>query len=403
MSEKAWQDLYSEVGLALKPSPIRELLKLTKRPGMISFAGGNPDPAIFPVKQFAEAAQIFASRGEEVLQYGTTEGFEPLKAFLAEWMAPKMGRVTQSEEMLITTGSQQVTDLFCSVMVNPGDTVIVEEPTYPGALHTMRNHRVRFLGVPCDENGMQVELLPGLIAKARAEGQKIKFIYSIVNFQNPSGYTLSAERRRRLLEIAVETGIPIYEDDPYGMLRYSGEDEPTIFSMDTQGMVLYAGSFSKILAPGSRVGWVVAPKDVTRKMVMVKQGVDMCTSVVAQAAVYEYCRLGHLDGHLPKILDHYRKKRDAMAEAFRSALPPDAVYSIPDGGFFFWIRLPGIDTKELFFKAVDKGVAFVVGESFYPSGGGKDYLRACFTFAQPEEIAEGARRLALAIKEVTGK
>ena len=287
MSEKAWQDLYSEVGLALKPSPIRELLKLTKRPGMISFAGGNPDPAIFPVKQFAEAAQIFASRGEEVLQYGTTEGFEPLKTFLAEWMAPKMGRVTQSEEMLITTGSQQVTDLFCSVMVNPGDTVIVEEPTYPGALHTMRNHRVRFLGVPCDENGMQVELLPGLIAKARAEGQKIKFIYSIVNFQNPSGYTLSAERRRRLLEIAVETGIPIYEDDQYGMLRYSGADEPTIFSMDTQGMVLYAGSFSKILAPGSRVGWVVAPKDVTRKMVMVKQGVDMCTSVVAQAAVYE--------------------------------------------------------------------------------------------------------------------
>lgn len=402
MSEKAWQELYSTVGAALKPSPIRELLKLTKRPGMISFAGGNPDPAIFPVKEFSEAARIFSERGQEVLQYGTTEGFEPLREFLTNWMAPKMGRVTQPEEMLITTGSQQVTDLFCSVMVDPGDTVIVEEPTYPGALHTMKNHRVRFLGVPCDQDGMQVELLPELIRKARAEGQRIKFIYTIVNFQNPSGYTLSAERRRRLLEIAVETGIPIYEDDPYGLLRYNGTDQPTIFSMDTEGMVLYAGSFSKILAPGSRVGWVVAPKDVTRKMVMVKQGVDMCTSVVAQAAVYEYCRLGYLDGHLPKILDHYRRKRDAMAEAFRSTLPGNAVYSIPEGGFFFWIRLPGIDTKELFYKAVEKGVAFVIGESFFPSGGGKEYLRACFTFAQSEEIAEGARRLALAIEELRG-
>jgi 2-aminoadipate transaminase len=403
VSEKAWQDLYSQVGAGLKPSPIRELLKLTKKPGMISFAGGNPDPAIFPVKEFAEAAHIFAERGQEVLQYGMTEGFEPLKSFLAEWMAPKMGRVTQSEEMLITTGSQQVTDLFCSVMVDPGDTVIVEEPTYPGALHTMRNHRVRFLGVPCDENGMQVDLLPEIIGKARAEGQKIKFIYTIVNFQNPSGYTLSAERRRRLLEISVETGIPIYEDDPYGLLRYNGTDEPTIFSMDTQGMVIYAGSFSKILAPGSRVGWVVSPKDVTRKMVMVKQGVDMCTSVVAQAAVYEYCRLGYLDSHLPKILDHYRKKRDAMAEAFKRVLPSNAVYSVPEGGFFFWIRLPGVDTKELFYKAVEKGVAFVVGESFYPYGGGSDTLRTCFTFAQPEEIGEGARRLGLAISELGGK
>ncbi|MCF7935835.1 MAG: PLP-dependent aminotransferase family protein [Synergistales bacterium] len=367
---------------------------------MISFAGGMPDPEIFPIEEFGDSARILKERGKEVLQYGGTEGFAPLKEFLAQWMEPRMGEVSDPDRMLISTGSQQIMDLFGAVLLNPGDAVIVEAPTYPGALHSLRNRQAAFYTVPCDTEGMQVEAIPETIKRAQADGKTVKFIYSIVNFQNPSGYTLSTERRKRLLEIAGEQGLPIFEDDPYGHLRFDGEHRPTIYSMDTDGIVVYACSFSKILAPGTRVAWAVGPKDVIRKMVMVKQGSDLCTSVVTQALVYEYCRQGHLDSHLPKIIDHYRTKRDGMARAFNSHLPSSMEYTIPEGGFFFWLRLPGIDTKELFYKAVDKGVAFVIGEAFFPEGGGREYLRTCFTFAGEQEFEEGAQRLASAIEEM---
>ncbi len=395
-----WNSLYSQVGNALKPSPIRELLKLTKKPGMISFAGGMPDPQVFPVKEFLQATSILEKEGKSVLQYGATDGYEPLKEFLAQWMAPRMGRVTKPEEMLITTGSQQVMDLFAAVMLDPGDAVLLEAPSYPGALHALRNRNATFISVPCDDDGMMVSQMPEIIEKARKEGKKIKFIYTIVNFQNPSGSTLTKERRIQLLEVAKKYGIPIFEDDPYGHLRFEGEHEPTIFSLDKDGIVLYACSFSKILAPGTRVAWVVAPEDVIKKMVMIKQGSDLCTSVVSQALVYEYCRLGLLDSFLPKILDHYKKKRDGMKDAFQTYLPEDAEYQIPQGGFFYWLRLPGMDTKEVFYKAVDRGVAFVIGESFFPNGGGSEYLRTCYTFAESADFVEGSKRLALAIQDV---
>jgi 2-aminoadipate transaminase len=290
-------------------------------------------------------------------------------------------------------------DLLCAALVNPGDAIVVEAPTYPGALHTMRNRGARFLSVPCDEKGMRTDLLPGVLEKAKKDGIKVRFIYSIVNFQNPSGATLTADRRAELLDIARTYDLILFEDDPYGHLRYEGTDEPTIFSRDEEGRVVYACSFSKILAPGSRVAWMAGHPDLIRKMVMIKQGNDLCTSVVAQALVYEYCRLGHLEGFLPKILKHYAVKRDGMAEAFRRHLPAEAEYHVPGGGFFFWVRLPGRDTKALFLKAVERGVAFVTGTSFYPDGGGEDSLRACFSFAQPEELEEGAKRLAAAIAD----
>ena len=400
MSRMTWDSHLSDVAKNLRPSPIRELLKLTKKPGMISFAGGNPDPAIFPVAEFSEATRILSERGREVLQYGPTEGFEPLKQFLSRWMAPRMGRATAPEEMLITSGSQQGMDLLCSVLVNPGDSILVEDPTYPGALHTMRNRGARFVTVPCDAEGMRVDLLPGILDRAAAEGHRVKFVYAIVNFQNPSGATLSASRRKALLELAKERDLILFEDDPYGHLRYDGVSDPTIFSQDDEGRVVYACSFSKILAPGSRVAWMVGDPELIRRMVMMKQGNDLCTSVVAQALVYEYCNLGHLEGFLPKILKHYSVKRDGMAEAFRKHLPAEAEYHIPAGGFFFWMRLPGVDTKELFLKAVDRGVAFVTGPSFFANGGGEDCLRLCFSFAQPEELEEGAVRLAEAIRDL---
>jgi len=400
VSQQVWENLYSDMARALRPSPIRELMKYTKKPGMISLAGGNPDPRIFPVEEFQEASAILGERGRDVLQYGTTGGYEPLKEFISEWMAPRMGRTVSSEEMLITTGSQQVMDLLGAVLLNPGDAVVVEEPTYPGATHVLRNRQASFVTVPCDKEGMRVDLLPEKLDRAAAEGKKVKFIYSIVNFQNPSGYTLSAARRKMLLDVALCRGIPILEDDPYGHLRFEGEHEPTLFSMDTEGIVAYACSFSKILAPGTRVAWVTGPKDVIRKMVMVKQGSDLCTSTVSQALVYEYCRLGHMERFLPKIIDHYRKKRDAMEKAFRKHLPEDTLYETPEGGFFYWLTLPGIDSRELFGKAIDEGVAFVVGDAFFPNGGGAENIRACFTFAAEDELEEAAIRLARAIKKM---
>lgn len=397
MGKTNWEPFYSEAARNIKPSPIRELLPYIKKPGIISFAGGNPDPLIFPVAEFASASVVLGKDGMDVLQYGATDGYGPLKEYIAGWMKGRMGRVTESKEMLITTGSQQGMDLLCAALIDKGDAIIVEDPTYPGAIHTMRNRGAVFYTVPCDSDGLMVDHLPEAIEKAKKDGHKVKFIYSIVNFQNPSGATLSAERRRKLLEVASKYDLLIFEDDPYGHLRYDGDHEPTIFSMDNEGRVVYACSFSKILAPGSRVAWIVGPEEIIHKMVLVKQGVDLCTSVVAQALVAEYCRQGHLDGFLPKIIAHYGKKRTAMANAFKKHLPSNAVYDVPKGGFFFWVKVPGIDTKELFMKGIEKGVAFVNGPAFFPNGGGSDCMRTCFTFAQESDIDEGAKRLAAAI------
>ncbi|MEG1602504.1 MAG: PLP-dependent aminotransferase family protein [Cloacibacillus sp.] len=398
-----WDSKLSEIALNVKPSPIRALLKYTKTPGVISFAGGNPDPAVFPVAEFAEAAQILTREGKDILQYGATDGYEPLKGYIAKWMAPRMGRETGANEMLITTGSQEGMDLLCSVLLNDGDTIIAEGPTYPGALHAMRNRGARFLSVPCDKDGLCVDLLPGVIEQGVKDGHRIKFIYTIVNFQNPSGATLSLERREKLLEIAEKYDLVIFEDDPYGHLRYNGEHVPTIFSLDKKnsGRVVYACSFSKILAPGTRVAWIVGDPALIQKMVMIKQGTNLCTSVVSQALVYEYCRLGHLDGFLPKIIAHYGKKRDAMDAAFKKYLPANTTYHTPEGGFFFWLQVPGVDSQKLFMKAIEHGVAFVTGPAFYAEPNtGLDFMRTCFTFAQPQEIDEGAKRLAEAIKSL---
>ena len=397
MSELKLDSLFSESARGMKPSPIREMMPLIKRSGMISFAGGNQDPAIFPADELASGASVIASNAANVLQYGATDGYEPLKSFIANWMAPRMGRVVESNELLITSGSQQGIDLLCAALIDPDDMIIVEDPTYPGAVHAMRGRGAGFITVPCDEEGMMVDLLPEKIEKARSGGASVKFIYSIVNFQNPAGCSLSAARRRKLLEMAGEYDLILFEDDPYGHLRYDGVHEPTIFSMDSESRVLYACSFSKILATGARVAWIAAHPDIIRKMVMIKQGADMCASVVAQALVTRYCESGYLDSFLPKIIAHYRKKRDDMARAFAEYLPADVEYSVPEGGFFFWLKLPGIDSQDLFMEAIDRGVAFVHGRAFYANGGGENSLRTCFTFASGDDIAEGTRRLRDAI------
>ncbi|GAB1399413.1 PLP-dependent aminotransferase family protein [Aminivibrio sp.] len=397
-----WQENFSSIAKNNRPSPIREMLALIKKPEMISFAGGMPAPEIFPVDKFYEGAHILKDDGQNLLQYGTTEGYPPLKEFLASWTAPRMGRKVSGQEMLITTGSQQALDLFAWSLLDEGDYVITEDPTYLAALTVFFNHGGKFLSVPMDRDGMQVELLPEIIRKARSEGKKVKFIYTIVNFQNPAGSTMSLERRKRLVEISKEFGIPIFEDDPYGYVRFDGEHLPSIFSFHDEGGVVYAGSFSKILSPGTRVGWITGPKEIIRNLTVFKQATDLCSSTITQALVAEYCMKGHLEAHLPVIIDNYRIKRDAMEKSFEKHLAPLGVTWVkPDGGFFYWLNFPGVDTNKLFERSVEKNVAFVPGGPFCPSQGtGIHNARLCYTFPSPETIEEGVRRLAEAVNEL---
>ncbi len=392
--------LLSQAAKGIKPSPIREMFHLIRKPGMISFAGGMPDPDIFPINQFYQGADILLEEGRDILQYGVTEGYQPLKEFLARWTAPKMGKEPPLDEMLITSGSSQVADLLTRATIDRGDFVICEEASFLGNTINMFNQGARFITVPCDENGMIVDELPEKISRVKKDGNKIKFIYTIPNFHNPLGCTMSLERRKKLVEIAQREGLIVLEDDPYGCVRFEGEDLPTLYSMDDKGVVLYAGSFSKILAPGTRVGWAVGPKDLIRTMTVFKQGVDTCTSVVAQALVYKYCQSGNLDAFLPKIVDHYRGKRDAMEAAFKKYLPRDEVrYVTPQGGFFYWVTTPNIKAEDLFARALEKKVAFVCGAPFYPNGGGENSFRMCFTFASSEDTDKGIRALGEAMGE----
>lgn len=398
---------YSRIADTMRPSPIRELFKMTQRRGMISFAGGLPDPLIFPVDEFGSCAEALTEHGRVALQYGATEGYRPLVDEIAARMEPLLGRTISPEEIVVTSGSQQGMDMLAKVLIDPGDVIVVEAPTYPGALHTFRNAGARFALVPCDADGMIVDALPEVIARCQREtGRLPKLIYTIINFSNPSGATVTLAPRRTLAELAVRHGVPVLEDDPYGELRYRGERVPALFTMAGEGIV-YASSFSKILAPGVRVAWAVGAPELIRKMVVAKQGMDLCTSVVAQVLVAEYVQRGFLESHLVKIRSHYAHKAQAMSRELRSCLPATAAkWGEPDGGFFFWLDLgAGADSRALFERAVEEGVAFLPGAAFFPDPAetvgepvdGARFARLCFTFASPDEIAEGCRRLARAL------
>ena len=397
-----WKELFSSAARKTRPSPVRELLKVIKQPGMISFAGGMPAPEVFPIDQFAEGSEKLVSEGTSLLQYGTTEGFEPLRTFLSKWTAPRMGREVELDEILLTTGSQQVLDLFAWAMIDPGDVAIVEDPSYMAALTAFYNHGADFASVPVDGEGMVVSELPALIERLRKEGKKPKFIYTIVNFQNPAGATMTVERRRELAAIAERYGLAIFEDDPYGYVRFDGEHLPSIFSFDKAGNTIYAGSFSKILSPGVRIGWVSGPKDIIRQMAVFKQAVDLCSSPITQVLTYEYCRKGYLDSHLPNIVQDYRVKRDAMEESFRKHLAPQGITWVkPEGGFFYWLNTGNIDSGELARKALEKKVAILPGAPFCINPeAGIHAARINYTFSKPDVIEEGVSRLAQAIQEM---
>lgn len=397
-----WSENFSKKAKSVRPSPVRELLKVIKQPGMISFAGGMPAPEVFPVDQFYESAHLLKDDATTLLQYGTTEGDPKLREALVDFMAERLGRKVELDEILITTGSQQALDLFAWAILDPGDVVICEEPSYMAAINVFTNHGAQCRGIPCDGEGILVDRIGPLIEKCRAEGHPVKFIYSIVNFQNPGGMTMSMERRRQLVEVSQKYNVPIFEDDPYGYVRFEGEHLPSIFSMDFKGGTLYAGSFSKILAPGTRIGWVIGDKSIIRNMCVFKQSTDLCTCSIAQSFVADYCSKGYLTQHLPSICENYRKRRDAMEESLQRHLTPLGVSWVrPEGGFFYWLDIPGIDTDQLLKVCMDKKVAFVAGSAFCVSpGAGKNNCRLNYTYCKPDVIEEGVKRIAEAIKEL---
>lgn len=400
--KNAWESNLSQKAKNVRPSPIREILQVVRQPGMISFAGGMPAPEIFPVEQFFEDDAYLKAHGKEVMQYGTTEGDTRLREFLAKWQEPRLGRVVDNSEIILTTGSQQVLDLLGWALLDEGDVVIVEDPTYLSAITAFSNHGAQYRTVPMDADGMIVSKLPGIIESLKAEGKTAKFIYSIVNFQNPAGATLSVERREELTKISEKYGVPIIEDDPYGYVRYDGEHLPSVFSFDKAGNTLYAGSFSKILSPGTRIGWACGNAKIIRQMAIFKQFTDICSSSITQALVYEYCRNGHLDSHLPNIVDNYRVKRDAMQQSMERHLSPLGVTWVkPEGGFFYWPDFGGVDSNELAKKALEKKVAILPAEPFcIDKSTAKRNGRVNFTYSSPEVIDDGISRLAEAIREL---
>ncbi len=399
---------FSKLAGRMLPSPIRELFQMIRQPGMISFAGGLPDPTAFPVGPFADCADVLSRDGREVLQYGASEGYPPLREILLAMMAERLEFAVRPNELLVTSGSQQGLNLAARVLLDPGDVVIVEAPTYPGTIHSLRNAGARFATVPCDADGMQVELLPEIVARTVAEtGRRPKLIYTVPDFSNPSGACMSLERRHRLVALAAELEVPVFEDDPYGKLRYSGDVLPNLKRLAAgDPHVIYASSFSKVLAPGVRVAWTVADPELTRAMVLMRQGEDLCTSTVTQALVAEYCRRGHLENHMSRILEVYSGKCRAMQLALLTHLAPgSASWTEPQGGFFFWLELARGSSRELFDRAVSEKVAFVPGSAFYPGDDeqigevhtGDRFARLCFTFADEPAIDEGCRRLGAAL------
>jgi len=396
-----WSDRYAQRTHAMRSSAIRDLLKYAQDPEMISFAGGLPGPEVFPrVEVQAAACRVLQEQSGAALQYGATEGYLPLREMVARHIN-RYGIEVGPDNVLITTGSQQALDLIGKLFINAGDHVLTEAPTFLGALQAFTTYQADYLTVPIDDDGMRVDLLEDALRASP------KFIYVLPNFQNPGGVTLSLERRIRLVELASHYGVPIVEDDPYGQLRYEGEHLPSIVVLDAdfhgcrsgsqayRGDVMYLGTLSKTLAPGFRLGWVVAPEDVIARLAMLKQGADLHTSTFAQMVAYETARAGFLDRHVQRIRAAYRERRDAMLKALEAHFPGEIRWTRPQGGLFLWVTLPpGMDAAALLPEALRRKVAFVPGASFFPTEGGAGTLRLNFSFCAPPRIEEGVRRLA---------
>lgn len=379
----------------IRASEIRELLKLTERPEVISFAGGLPASELFPIQEIKEVNDyVLDCCGEQALQYTTTEGFRPLRRWIAERMNSRLGTAFDEDNIMITHGSQQALDLTGKVFLEEGDVVLCESPTYLAAISAFRAYGCRFAEVETDEEGMIISRLE----KALEENPEAKLIYVIPDFQNPTGRTWSLERRRQLAELSAKYNVMVIEDNPYGELRYEGRFLPSVKSFDKEGNVLCTGTFSKIFCPGYRIGWIAGEKEVIRKYVLVKQGVDLQCNTVAQMVISTFLEKYDIDAHIDKIREVYRRRRDAAVDSIERFFPDNIKYTKPEGGLFLWVELDEkMNTTKLLEKCLEQDVAFVPGDSFYPNSGKRNTMRINFSNTQEEKIVEGIRRIGNAI------
>ncbi len=388
-----WEKSYAERARSVKASDIRELLKFAQRPEIISFAGGMPHPKSFPVEDIFRISQsVLLNDGARALQYSSTEGYEELRKFLAA-RERSVGVLSDEENILVTSGSQQGLELVAKTFINPGDTVLVEEPGYLGGLQAFRMFQAVLKTVPLQEDGADLDTLRSILEKGDA---KPKFFYIVPTFQNPSGITYSKSKRKELAEIAIKHDLVIIEDNPYAKLRFEGDDIRSVKAYCPENTI-YLSTFSKILAPGFRMAWVCAPKDVIKKLVIMKQATDLCSNTYSQVITYELLRRGLIDRHIPWIAAMYREKRDIMIKAMEEYFPPEATWTHPEGGMFLWVTLPPyVNTKEMFKAALKENVAYVHGGAFYTEGG-ENHMRLTFAYVDNDRIADGIRRLASVI------
>jgi len=404
-----YQSLFAERTWGMRSSAMRDMMSLTERPEVISLAGGLPDTTTFPPELYAKLmAHVAADSTARALQYGPTEGIAAAMECIVRVMAAEATPV-DPDEVIVTTGGQQVIDLVCKALVDRGDVIVAEAPTYPGAVPTFDAYQAHVEQIALDAHGMPIDELERTLDRLARDGRRPKFIYTIPNYQNPAGVTMSLERRRRLVEVARARELLVLEDNPYGLLRYEGQPLPTLYSLDAHQagrggaaeFVIYLGTFSKILSPGVRLGWAVAPPPVLEKLNLGKQGADLCSSPVTQLFVAAYFERHPWQEHLAQLRALYRARRDAMLDALREHLGARAQWTEPQGGMFIWVTLPHyIDTTDLLARALEsEGVAFVPGRSAYMDGRGGSSMRLNFAGVPEEEIREGIRRIGKVVRE----
>ena len=381
----------------MKASDVRELLKLTARPEVISFAGGMPAPELFPVDDVNTAtAAVLHENGRAALQYGPTEGYLPLRKQIADRLAAKNGIHTDADHIMITAGSQQGLDYCARLFLNPGDVVVMESPSYLGAISAFKPCQPKFVEVPTDDGGMIMEELDRILATT----ENVKMIYVIPDFQNPTGRTWDLDRRHQFMDIVNKYEIPVIEDNPYGELRFEGEYLPALKSLDTKGLVIYLGTFSKILAPGYRLGWVCASDEILAKYNFMEQAASLQASTIGQMETSKWIDMFDLDAHVSTIRECYKKRRAVMLETLAKELPEPCTFTRPEGGLFAWVVLPEyMDAKALQMKCLEKKVAFVPGGSFFPNGGHDNTLRLNYSCMPEEKIVQGITALCQTIRE----
>jgi len=396
-----FDQLYSDRAGKMRKSEIRELLKVTQDPEIISFAGGLPNPLSFPIQDLKIIVQtVLNNYGKIALQYGATQGIIELRDAIAE-SSHKEGMTygASPENIMITSGSQQALDAVGKIFLNPGDIAMVGLPSYLGGINAFRSYEANLVGIPLDKEGMQVDLLEEKIKELIKQDMSVKFIYTVPTFQNPAGTVMPESRRKKLIDIAHEYNLVIIEDDPYGKLRYDVPPIRPIKSFDDEGRVIYISTFSKILAPGLRLAWVIAPEDVMRKLALCKQAQDLCTTPFSQYIAYEFMKSGSLDLHIMKICEMYKPKRDIMMDSMKKYFPDGYICNKPKGGMFAWVTLPKqIDTETMFLDAFKEKVAYVQGKAFCVDGGGDSSMRLNFSYSTNEQLDIGMKRLGAVIE-----